>query len=213
VITAILTGAATTAFGSVLTWCAAGVSNRRAAAAAARATTRVQADELIVAVAELRGRAKANIVLWGSWKETGRTFLMAVMAGAGGYARTAAVARQDDPQERDWSAIVAGLGSAVDVLGRDRRESKRADLTLTPAMVRVTAAAAPLLRHPDPRVAEATEQLLAVAFETKDTARVDVALREFGRAVVPATTVPPSRWRRLRTERSRAAIEGSGSSS
>lgn len=73
-------------------------------------------------------------------------------------------------------------------------------------MTRVVAAAAPLLRHPDSGVAAATEQLFAAVFEIEATEALDTALHQFGRAVVPVTTAPSSRWRRLRPGRARQAI-------
>ncbi|MER5534524.1 hypothetical protein [Streptomyces mirabilis] len=78
------------------------------------------------------------------------------------------------------------------------------DSALMPAMAHVMAAAAPLLRHPDPQVAAGTERLFAAVVDIEATEAFDAVLREFGRAVVPVTTAPPSRWQRLR--RGRRAI-------
>ncbi|MFE9601994.1 MULTISPECIES: hypothetical protein [Streptomyces] len=194
----------TTILGSLLTWFVATVTRKRAEAKAERATVRAQADALIVAVSEIRAMAHTSKALWGSWQEIGRTFLLTFVAGAGGLARTAAVTSWDDRGKR--LAFYAGLGAAADMIGLDRRETKRLDGALAPAMTRVIAAAAPLLRHPDSRVAEATEKLFAAVTEIEATEALDTALSEFGRAVVPATTAPPPWWRRLRSGRSRQAI-------
>ncbi|MFE2970771.1 hypothetical protein ACFXKC_45640 [Streptomyces sp. NPDC059340] len=203
-----LSGAGTTILSAVLTWCVATATRKRADAKADRATVRAQADALILAVSEVRAIASTNKVLWGSWKESARSAFLAALAFVGGAARTAAVATRDDRGE--WLAIAAGLGAAVDTIGRDRREAKRMDGVLMPAMAQVMAAAAPLLRHPDPGVAAATERLFAAISDIEATEALDTALRGFGRAVVPVTTAPPSRWQRLR--RGRRAIGSAGDS-
>ncbi|MER7182921.1 hypothetical protein ABT404_26205 [Streptomyces hyaluromycini] len=194
----------TTILGSLLTWFVATVTRKRAEAKAERATVRAQADALIVAVSEIRARAQTNKALWGSWQEISRSLLLTFLAGAGGFARTAAMASRDDRGQR--LAIAAGLGAAADMAGRDRRETKRLASALAPAMTRVITAAAPLLRHPDPRVAAATEKLFAAVSEIEATEALDAALSEFGRAVVPVTTAPPVWWRRLMPGRGRQAI-------
>ncbi|MEU8688829.1 hypothetical protein [Streptomyces sp. NPDC048665] len=199
-----LTIAGPTILGSFLTWSVTTATKKRADAKADRATVRVQADELIVAVSEIRAMARTTQVLWGGWKENGRSLLLAFTAAAGGFARTAAVASRDEQGKR--LAYFAALGAAADMISRDRREVKRLDGALMPAMTRVMSSAAPLLRHPDPKVATATEKLLATVSEIEATDALDAALREFGRAVVPVTTAPPPWWRRLRPGRSRWPI-------
>ncbi|MFF3911548.1 hypothetical protein ACFYZJ_37730 [Streptomyces sp. NPDC001848] len=199
-----LTIAGPTILGSFLTWSVTTATKKRADAKADRATVRVQADALIVAVFEIRAMARTTKVLWGGWKENGLSLLLAFAAGWGGFARTAAVTSQDDRGRQ--LAGAAGLGAAADMVSRDRRETKRLNGALMPAMTRVMTAAAPLLRHPDPQVAAATEKLLAAVTEIEATEALDAALSEFGRAVVPVTTAPPSRWRRLRPGRVRNAI-------
>ncbi|MFD5542327.1 hypothetical protein ACFWIJ_32055 [Streptomyces sp. NPDC127079] len=189
---------------ALLTWSVTTATRKRADAKAERATVRAQADALIVAVSEVRAMARTNKALWGSWQEIGRSFLLTFVAGAGGLARTAAVTSRDARGKR--LALCAGLGAAADMISRDRRETKRLDGALAPAMTRVIAAAAPLLRHPDPRVAEATEKLFAAVTEIEATEALDAALSEFGRAVVPVTTAPTAWWRRLRPGRGRRAI-------
>ncbi|WP_445527474.1 hypothetical protein [Streptomyces cyslabdanicus] len=104
-----LSGAGTALFSAVLTWCLTTATKRRTDTKADRAMVRAQADPLIVAVSEVRAMAGANKLLWGRWKETGRSLLLALVAGAGGAARTAAVAPRDDRGE--WLAIAAGLGA------------------------------------------------------------------------------------------------------
>lgn len=55
--------------------------------------------------------------------------LLAFLAGAGGLARTAAIAPRNGHGER--LAIAAGLGAAADMIGHHRREAKRLDGALS----------------------------------------------------------------------------------
>lgn len=77
-----LSGAGTTILSAILTWSVTTATRKRADAKADRATVRAQADALIVAVSEVRAMASTNKLLWGSWKETGRSFLLALLAGS-----------------------------------------------------------------------------------------------------------------------------------
>ncbi len=68
---------------------------------------RVQADAMTVAVMELRGAAAANRLLWEGPAERGRTFLLTVLAFAGG----AAQARIDGGT--DVQSGLVGLGARL----------------------------------------------------------------------------------------------------
>lgn len=194
-----ITGAATAIASSAVTGAASlaigAFTKKRAGAKADRETVRAQADALIMAVTDLRGKAEVNRLLWGTRWEGARSFLVAFAAGAGAMSGTTLLARPQGNRE-EWLAIASGAGAAVDALARDRREAKRMDGELAPLIPRVTAAAAPLLRHPDQGVATATERLVKAAYNIKAKGALDRALREFGRAVVPVTTVPLRWWRR-----------------
>jgi hypothetical protein len=65
-------------------------------------------------------------------------------------------------------------------------------------LARVAAAAALLMRYPDPAVAATTEQLLNAAGEAENTARLEAAPAAFGQAVRAATAPRQSRWSRRR---------------
>jgi hypothetical protein len=82
--------------------------------------------------------------------------------------------------------------------GRPRPGPPGGEAELAPLIPRVTAAAAPLFRHPDQGIATATERLVKAAYNIKTKEALDRALREFGRAVAPVTTAPPRWWRRPR---------------
>jgi cysteine sulfinate desulfinase/cysteine desulfurase-like protein len=133
---------------------------------------RVQADALTVAVAELQGAAAANRLLWEGPAERARSFLLAVLAFAGGAARARIAGGTDN-----LSGLV-GLGQAAELLSWDRRATKQ------------TVAA---VREPLARVAAATEQLLGACADVENTERLEAALEAFGQAV-RAATAPRLSW-------------------
>ncbi|MEV5658268.1 hypothetical protein [Streptomyces sp. NPDC052291] len=153
---------------------------------------RVQADVMTVAVMELQGAAVANRLLWEGRAERGRTFLLTLLAFAGGAAR-ARIAGGTDAQ----SGLV-GLGRAAELLSRERVASKQIVAAVREPLTRAGTAAAPLMRCSDPAVVTATEQLLAALASVEDTARLEAALEAFGRAVNAATAPRLSWWARRR---------------
>ncbi|MCE0447069.1 hypothetical protein LT493_29605 [Streptomyces tricolor] len=152
---------------------------------------RVQADAMTVAVMELQGAAAANRLLWEG-AERGRTFLLTVLAFAGGAAR-ARIAGGTDVQ----SGLV-GFGRAAELLSRERVASKQTVAAVREPLTRAATAAAPLMRCSDPAVVTATEQLLNALSDVEDTARLEAALEAFGRAVNTATAPQLSWWARRR---------------
>ncbi|MFD5399307.1 hypothetical protein ACFWJW_34515 [Streptomyces sp. NPDC127097] len=156
---------------------------------------RVQADAMTVAVVELQAAAAANRLLWDGPAERARSFLLAVMASAGGAAR-ARIAGGTDAQ----SAQV-GFGRAAELLSRERVASKQNAAAVREPLTRAATAAAPLMRCSDPAVVTATEQLLNALTDVANTARLEVALEAFGRAVNAATAPQLSWWARRRAVR------------
>ncbi|MFI6689068.1 hypothetical protein [Streptomyces sp. NPDC050485] len=153
---------------------------------------RAQADAMTVAVAELQAAAAANKLLWEGPAERARSYLLALMAYVGGAAR-ARIAGGTDAQ-----SLQAGAGRAAELLSRERVASKQSTAAVREPLTRAATAAAPLMRCSDPAVATATEHLLNALPDVEDTARLEVALNAFGRAVNAATAPRMSRWARRR---------------
>ncbi|MFC8125455.1 hypothetical protein [Streptomyces sp. NPDC057302] len=156
---------------------------------------RVQADALTVALAELQGAAAANRLLWEGPAERARSFLLATFAFAGGAARARIAGGTDG------LSMLSGLGHAAELLSWDRRATKQTVAAVREPLARVAAAAAPLMRYPDPAVAAATERLLNAAGDVENTARLEAALDVFGQAVRAATAPRLSWWARRRASR------------
>ncbi|MFD6326907.1 hypothetical protein ACFWOL_29585 [Streptomyces sp. NPDC058442] len=156
---------------------------------------RVQADAMPVAVVELQAAAAANRLLWQGPAERARTFLLAMMACAGGAVR-AQIAGGTDPQ-----SVQVGFGRAVELLSRERVASKQNAAAVREPLTRAATAAAPLMRCSDPAVVTATEQLLNALTDVENTARLQAALEAFGRAVNAATAPRLSWWARRRAVR------------
>ncbi|MEV3993611.1 hypothetical protein AB0J57_32410 [Streptomyces sp. NPDC049837] len=117
---------------------------------------RVQADAMTVAVLKLQGAAAANRLLWEGPAERGRTFLLTVLAVAGGAVR-ARIAGGTDMQ----SGLV-GFGRAAELLSRERMASKQTAAAIREPLTRAATAAAPLMRCRGYRhgaVAECPERL------------------------------------------------------
>ncbi|MFI8301282.1 hypothetical protein ACIGCZ_35810 [Streptomyces nigra] len=153
---------------------------------------RVQADAMTVAVAELQGAAAANRLLWEGPAERARSFLLAVLAFAGGAARARIAGGSDN-----LSGLV-GLGQAAELLSWDRRATKQNVAAVREQLARAAAAAAPLMHYPDADVAATTEQLLTAGGDIENTARLEAALEAFGQAVRAATAPRLSWWARRR---------------
>ncbi|MFE1522050.1 hypothetical protein ACFW9I_35510 [[Kitasatospora] papulosa] len=156
---------------------------------------RVQADAMTVAVIEVQGAAVANRLLWEGPAERGRTFLLTLLAFAGGAAR-ARVAGGTDVQ----SGLV-GFGQAAELLSRERVAGKQIVAAVREPLTRAGTAAAPLMRCSDSAVVTATEHLLAALAAVEDTVRLESALEAFGRAVNAATAPRLSWWARRRATR------------
>ncbi|MFD5341548.1 hypothetical protein [Streptomyces hawaiiensis] len=93
---------------------------------------------------------------------------------------------------------LVGLGQAAELLSWDRRATKQTVAAVREPLARAAAAAAPLMRHPDPAVAAATEQLLTACGDVENTARLETAMEAFGQAVRTATAPRLSWWARRR---------------
>ncbi|MER5586551.1 hypothetical protein ABT090_33625 [Streptomyces asoensis] len=156
---------------------------------------RVHADAMTVVVVELQGAAAANRLLWEGPSERARTFLLTVLAFAGGAAR-ARIAGGTDAQ----SGLV-GFGRAAELLSRERVASKQSVATLREPLTRAATAAAPLMRCSDPAVVTATEQLLNALGDVEDSVRLEAALGAFGQTINAATAPRPSWWARRRAVR------------
>ncbi|MGW2331699.1 hypothetical protein ACWC5C_38945 [Streptomyces sp. NPDC001700] len=156
---------------------------------------RVQADAMTVAVMELQGAAAANRLLWEGPAERARTFLLTMLAFAGGAAR-ARIAGGTDMQ----SGLV-GFGHAAELLSRERIVTKQTAAAVREPLTRVATAAAPLMRCSEPAVVTATEQLLRATGDVENAARLEAALEAFGQAVNAATTPRLPWWARRRAGR------------
>ncbi|MFD7667808.1 hypothetical protein [Streptomyces sp. NPDC059788] len=156
---------------------------------------RVRADAMTVAVVELQAAAAANRLLWEGPAERAKTFLLALMACAGGTARARGAGGTDA------QSVQVGFGRAAELLSRERVASKQSAAAVREPLTRAATAAGPLLRCSNPAVVTATEQLLNALADVEDTARLEAALEEFGRAVNAATAPRLSWWARRRTAR------------
>lgn len=174
-----------------LTWWLTNRSRDRVDREAEKAALRAQADALIVAVGDLRATANVNRTLWERPAEQGRTMLLAALIGGGRIVR-------GTRGGSGWADIAVGLGEAAQFLGRERIASKQNAATVREPLMRLTTAAAPLLRHQDPTIATAAEELFTAAMNIgTDTARADTALETFGRAVRAALEPRPNLFVRL----------------
>lgn len=174
--------------------------------AVAEATLGAQADALILAVAELQAAAMTNRIFWEGPAERARSLVLALMAAAGGYARS-------DPDGPEWRRIGAAFGEVGRVLGSDRIATKTAVSTVKVELGRLVATAVPLMRHPDGRVRTATEHVIDAAAKTqsRDQAAITMAMHEFGaavRAVLPSWS--PEGAAEVEAVPSRAAIPPGG---
>ncbi|MEU0030646.1 hypothetical protein [Streptomyces sp. NPDC006335] len=174
-----------------------------------RAALQVQADALGVAMADVRAAAIVNHTLWESPASRGRSFLLALLACAGGAARGRVAGGTDG------LSFAIGMGEAALLLSRERRASNQAIAAVREPLLRLATAAAPLLRHPNAQVADAAEAVLAAASNIENHASSDVAVAAFGRAVRAALQPPPTLWARIchRLRPGPAAAGGSGTGS
>ncbi|MGI5135844.1 hypothetical protein [Streptomyces sp. CA-106110] len=165
----------------------------RAEAKAEQDTLGRQFEAMVVAVAGLRAAIDADKVLRSSWLEWLRTFALASVTGLA----PAAFVRGSDRRQ-----IAAAIGGAGWYLALERERMKTATASLVPKLEAVVAAAAPLMRHSDPGIREATEHFRTAAFQYHESRRpeeFEAAAANFGTAV-RAILYPPARrrlpWRR-----------------
>ncbi|MEW1926385.1 hypothetical protein [Streptomyces sp. NPDC088360] len=196
----VLIGAGTTLLAVPLTWWLSTTTTARANADAERAQVHEQADALLTAIAAVKAMAITNHETTESPRQRLATHLLAQMTFWGGAARA---------HGSGWRRIGAGGGELARLLAQERHEERRNLSGLPSVMTRVTATAAPLLRHPDPQVIATTSALLDAVNDLTDQARLEAALHAFGQAARAAATPPPSTLARL-TGRFRRAPATSG---
>ncbi|MGW5326800.1 hypothetical protein [Streptomyces sp. NPDC004014] len=178
----------------------ASVSARYTSRAATRAEEKAERDALgtqfeamVVAVAGLRVAVDADKVLRSSWLEGLRTFALANVTGLA----PAAFIRGSERRQ-----IAAAIGGAGWYLALERERMKTATASVVPKLEAVVAAAAPLMRHPEETVREATDHLREAVFtyhESKNAEQLEAASYEFGvaiRAVLHPTSRRRLPWRR-----------------
>ncbi|MFJ1653505.1 hypothetical protein ACIOC2_19370 [Streptomyces sp. NPDC088337] len=166
----------------------------RANARAERDSLGVQFDAMLLAVAELRVAVEADRALWSNRWERVRAGALAAMTGLG----PAAFVRGSDQRQ-----IAAAIGGAGWFLAQERTQMKAATVSIVPKLAAVAAAAAPLLRHSNTGVREATDHFMAAIFsyhESRDAAELEARAADFGSAV-RAVLDPPSRRRLPRRRR------------
>lgn len=181
-----------TVLGAVLTWWMTAAARRRAERESEAVGLRIQADALVVAVGEVRGTAATARILHDGWQERARSGLLAAMAWVGMAARVRAVGGTDR------LSLASGFGSAAFVLAGERRTAKQFAAGAQGPMLRLTIAAAPLMRSPHEGIAESVDDLLAAAQRIEDNERLDRALDRFGREVAAVLGPQQSRLRRRR---------------
>ncbi|AKN68726.1 hypothetical protein QR97_01925 [Streptomyces sp. PBH53] len=177
---------------TLLAWKLANVSRARQARQDEQAALEKQADTVIVAVADLRAVASMNRTLWERPLER----LTAVGLAAVTFHAGRAGARIMGGTE--WLSQAVGMGAAAQLIAREVHANKAAVAAVREPLKHVTEALAPLVRHPDQRVATTAEELLAATSAILDHAQVEAAIAAFGEAVRAAVQPVPSRWSRLR---------------
>lgn len=184
---------AAVALGAGLTALASARAAARAEAKAEQAVLGANFEAMVVAVAGLRAAVEADGMLWSSWKEGLRTFALASVTGLA----PAAFVRGSERRQ-----IAAALGGAGWFLAQERVRMKTATASIMPKLEAVVAAAAPLMRHSDAEIREATEHFRTAAFqyhESRRTEELESAAADFGSAVRTVLYPPVRRrlpWRR-----------------
>lgn len=152
-------------------------ADRKKDRAVAEALLASQSEALILAVVDLQTAATTNRVLWETPWEKWRSFCLAAMAGAGGYAR----ADTDVPQWRRFFSAAAELSRVVST---ERIVTKTAAAELKTELSRLAAATVPLMRHPNADIRTATGHVLRAATNgDQDAEPLDNAMAEFSDAV------------------------------
>ncbi|MEU9245854.1 hypothetical protein [Streptomyces sp. NPDC048385] len=155
-----------------------------------------QFDAMLIAVAGLRAAVEADHTLWSNWKEQLRTVALSAVTG---LAPGAFVKGSD---RRQIAAVVGGAGW---FLALERHQSRTASAGLMPKLTAVAAAAAPLLRHSNREVREATERLMNAVFgyhESRKPQELEAAMADFGTAVRAVLNPAAPARRRLPWRRS-----------
>ncbi|MER6109323.1 hypothetical protein [Streptomyces hirsutus] len=178
--------------GGLVIWRLTNWSRDRADRQTELATFHEQADRLVVAIADVRGSVDFNRRLWEHPLEQVRYVALVAIAAVGEGALMRV--RGGSPREM----FAAGMGAAARLGLHESRASKSAVAALREPMLRVNGAAAPLLRHPDERVAETTDELLSAMGDIQNAPRIEAALEAFRQAVVAVAQPQPSWWGRLR---------------
>jgi hypothetical protein len=166
----------------------------RAEAKAERDALGIQFDAMLLAATGLRAAVEEDRMLWSSWQEKMRAAALAAMTGAGAASLT---------KGSDRRQLAAALGGASWFLAQERTQQKTATSTITLKLAAVANAAAPLLRHSDTGVREATDRFMTAAFayhETRVAGAFETAAANFGNSV-RAVLYPTSRRRLFRSRR------------
>ncbi|MFC3348168.1 hypothetical protein ACFOOM_12190 [Streptomyces echinoruber] len=165
-----------------------------AEAKAERDNLGAQFDAMLLAVTQLRAAVDEDRILWSNWREKLSAIALAAMSGAG----LAAFIRGSDHRQ-----IAAAMGGASWFLTQERAQQKTASSSITPKIAAVAQAAAPLLRHSDRDVQDATKQLMTAAFRYHEAgpAELDTAMDAFGTALRAAMQHPAQPRRAARARR------------
>ncbi|MER5302168.1 hypothetical protein ABT039_22295 [Streptomyces lasiicapitis] len=182
-----------TALGVLLTHWRERHVRRREERTADTAALGAQVDAFTIALGAVRAVAASNQVLWERPREKLRASTIVGLGLIGGWARA------DAGGSSAWP-MAAGLADAAHLLSREVHASKLASVNLHGPMLQLGAAATPLLRHPDERLAQATDAVITAA-RAEDTAQLDAAVRALARASREALAPQPSLWARLRRRR------------
>ncbi|MFJ6393962.1 hypothetical protein ACIQJT_41025 [Streptomyces sp. NPDC091972] len=163
-------------------------TEQRKQAEADRAALEAQADELVTAVLAVRVVGNTHDHLWGSWRSKLNVLFHAAVRGGAAYAAS---------QQRGFPATMIGYGEVAGVISQWDRESVASAAKLSAPLNRLAAAVTPLLRRPEPGLAQAADELFTVVTEHyTDTDRTVRALEAFHRALRPALEAPAVRRRR-----------------
>ncbi|MER7937882.1 MULTISPECIES: hypothetical protein [unclassified Streptomyces] len=182
-------GLATTLVSAGIGWWLSETTRARADRGQEKTELRRQADELITAAYALRGAAEATRVLWEGRFERFRIIGVTIAAGAPGFLRAV------EDRESRYSGMAEGLSRAARVAAQFQIAGKAHAATISEPMARLTRAAAPLLRHPDRQLSDATSAVLMAAHR-QNAGELDTAFTAFNRALTPVLVGSP-RWRRL----------------
>ncbi|MER6394291.1 hypothetical protein ABT236_38300 [Streptomyces sp. NPDC001523] len=166
-------------------------------AAAERAVLQTQAAELVTAVLALRVAGDTHDHVWGGWAARGRVALRALVHGSIAYG----LAGRTGPP-----ALLVATGEAARTVHDWDHASGVSAAALTAPLVRLCAAAAPLLLRED--LGPATDAVFTTATRHHgDNDRMTEALRAFHEALRSALEPPAPARRRGWLPRRRAAAE------